>query len=172
VVLDPRILLGDVSFQLSFLATAGLIYGSPLVERALVRVPRAYGLTALAVSTLSAQIFVLPLILYHSGILSLVALPANLAVLPSVPLAMLLGAILGAIALASATLALPVALVTNLVLSYEISAARFFAALPGSYLLVPEFPAFLMLAAYALGALGLFLWHSRETRSETAPRSN
>ncbi|MCE9643770.1 ComEC family competence protein [Candidatus Parcubacteria bacterium] len=177
VILDPGILLGNVSFQLSFLATAGLIYGSPIFEQMLRRFPEAYGIKALATSTLSAQIFVLPLILYHSGILSIVALPANLLVLPSVPIAMLLGALLGGIALLSTALALPFALVAGLVLKYEISAAMLFAALPGSYLLVPEFSSILLVAVYALGTAGLLYWHSQrampeETRSELALRSS
>ena len=36
---NPRILLGDPSFQLSFLATLGLIYLSPLVEKRLMWIP-------------------------------------------------------------------------------------------------------------------------------------
>jgi len=177
VILDPVILLSNVSFQLSFLATAGLIYGSPVFEQMLRRFPEAYGVKALAVSTLSAQVFVLPLILYHSGILSIVALPANLLVLPSVPVAMLLGAILGGVALFSTMLALPFAFIAGLVLKYQISAAMVFAALPGAYFLVPEFSSALLVTIYALGAVGLFYWHSRrampeETRSELALRSN
>lgn len=176
VILDPRILLGDVGFQLSFLATAGLIYGSPIAERLLSRLPGMYGLKALAVSTLSAQIFVLPLILYHSGILSVVALPANLAVLPSVPVAMFLGAVLGGVALLSTMLALPFAFVTGLVLKYQISAAIIFAVLPGAYFLVPEFSSVLLVAIYVLGALGIYTWHAKVVTSESQtvpqPHSN
>lgn len=175
VALDPKILLGDVSFQLSFLATAGLIYGSPIMERLLNKVPELYGLKALAVSTLSAQLFVLPLILYHSGIFSVMALPANLAVLPSVPLAMFLGALLGVVALCVPVLSLPLSFATNLVLKYEISAAKFFAALPGSYFLVPEFSSVLLLALYSLGAVCVSLWHlqaKRVPQSEPAALSS
>lgn len=176
VALDPKILLGDVSFQLSFLATAGLIYGSPVMERLLLKLPPFFGLKALAVSTLSAQIFVLPLILYHSGIFSVMALPANLAVLPSVPMAMFLGAILGVLALISPLLSVPLSLVTGLVLTYEISAAKFFAALPGSYFLVPEFSVTLLVAIYIFGFVSVSLWHlvqaRRERQSAPAARSS
>ena len=96
--LDPRV-LRDVSFQLSFAATAGIVYlASPL--RQLDRSRRWHGrcgaMRCRAGSgrssrsrssvTLAAIIATAPLLALNFGRLSLVALPANLLVVPAFPL--------------------------------------------------------------------------------------
>ena len=84
-------LLWDVGFQLSLLATGGLIwFGAPIERRmtawpALIREPVAL--------TLAAQITTLPVILINFERLSLIAPVANVLVVPFVPLAMLFSAI-------------------------------------------------------------------------------
>jgi competence protein ComEC len=109
LALEPR-LLGDIGFQLSFMATLGLIlYANPLqvrLEGALrPHLPSAW-LDALAgplgeflLVTLAAQITTWPLTLYYFGRVSLAILPVNLAVLPIQPLVMILS---GAATLAGA----------------------------------------------------------------------
>ena len=83
--------LWDVGFQLSLLATAGLIWFGAPVERRLagwpgwIREPVAL--------TLAAQLTTLPVILVNFERLSLVAPIANVLVVPFVPLAMLSGAV-------------------------------------------------------------------------------
>ncbi|HLB12630.1 MAG TPA: ComEC/Rec2 family competence protein [Dehalococcoidia bacterium] len=99
-------LLWDVSFQLSFAATAGLIFLSPVLQEALGKLwpapsggPKGlafkanrYLIEVLAV-TLAATLAVLPLLLVNFQRLSLVAPLANLLVLPSLPGIMLSGAL-------------------------------------------------------------------------------
>ena len=87
--LAPGTLL-DIGFQLSCAATAGLILCSGRVARALHRLPPvlAEGVAA----TITAELFTLPLVLYHFGRLSTVTLPANLLIEPLVPLVMAGGA--------------------------------------------------------------------------------
>jgi ComEC/Rec2-related protein len=88
IVLNPRILLYDVSFQLSFLATMGLAYISPLLSRVIpVWVPGRGVLS----ETIGAQIAVTPLILSLSGILSPYSVPLNFLVVPFIPIVMLFG---------------------------------------------------------------------------------
>jgi competence protein ComEC len=58
---NPMLLLYDPSFQLSFLATAGLIYVSPLVEKYLTRVTTRFNLRSIMASTIAAQLAVMPL---------------------------------------------------------------------------------------------------------------
>jgi len=94
-VLNP-LTLWDASFQLSFMATLGLILFTPpmlaAVERwldghslkqrtrKLIRLP-----AGLLIATLAAQLLVTPLMLYYFRRLSLVSIPANLLVLPAQP---------------------------------------------------------------------------------------
>jgi competence protein ComEC len=99
--LNPLI-LWDVGFQLSFMATLGLIVLVPPLERAVfsflqTRLRREQvGLTMallseLLIVTLAAQIITGPLIVYHFGRLSLVSLLTNLLILAAQPPIMLLG---------------------------------------------------------------------------------
>lgn len=91
VLVNPWILLFDISFQLSFLATYGLITFSPFFEKWLHWIPSFLELRASAVATLSAQIIVTPLLLYAIGDLSIISPLVNVVVLFAVPWAMLLG---------------------------------------------------------------------------------
>lgn len=88
---NPKILVYDIGFQLSFLATCGLVYVSPLIEKYFEWVPKVVGIRESVLMTMSAQIFALPVIVYNFGRLSLISPVANLFVLPFIPLAMLFG---------------------------------------------------------------------------------
>lgn len=91
--------LWDVGFQLSALATGGLILFGSSIERRLAGWPA--WLREPVALTLAAQLTTLPVVVGSFGRLSLVAPAANVVVVPLVPLVMLLCAIaapLGAIA--------------------------------------------------------------------------
>lgn len=88
---NPKILVYDISFQLSFAATIGLIYISPFLERVFKKVPSFFAVKESLVMTLSAQAATIPLILLYFGRFSLIAPLANVLVLPLVPFAMFLG---------------------------------------------------------------------------------
>lgn len=90
LLLNPLLLRYDVGFQLSFLATLGIVMLSPLWEKGFVKKHKALGITEMIMLTISASVFVLPIIMYNFGTLSLISILANVAVLPFVPLAMLL----------------------------------------------------------------------------------
>jgi len=89
--LNPKILRFDLGFQLSFMATLGLVYISPLLEKYFQWLPKKFDLRSIGTATLSAQLAVLPLILYSFGRVSFISPFVNLLVLPFIPLAMLLG---------------------------------------------------------------------------------
>jgi competence protein ComEC len=102
MLLFNPLLLWDVGFQLSFAATLGLIvYAGPweqafetwLTGRLSPGLARRLTgpFSEYVLLTLAAQLTTLPLILYHFGRLSLVSLPANIAILPAQPPVMVLG---------------------------------------------------------------------------------
>ncbi len=100
-LLDPNV-LWDTGFQLSALATAGIIaWQKPLYTALLRRLPAnsqpLAGLIESLSVTLAALILTLPLLVYSFGTLALIAPVANLLLAPAVPPAMLFGA-LGAVA--------------------------------------------------------------------------
>ncbi len=82
---NPYLLLFDVGFQLSVIATWGLITLSPIVASYLGFVSERLGLKEILSATLATQIAVLPLLLYQSGTFSVVSLPANILSLVVVP---------------------------------------------------------------------------------------
>ncbi|PIR69242.1 MAG: hypothetical protein COU47_04045 [Candidatus Niyogibacteria bacterium CG10_big_fil_rev_8_21_14_0_10_46_36] len=148
IFVNPKILLFDASFQLSFLATLGLIYLAPRFERMLSWAPKRFGLREAATATLSAQIAVTPLILHLMGTFSVVALPVNMLVLVVVPYTMFFGATAGALAFASKILALPFAWVAYILLEYQLKIVETFSSLSFAEIALPGFPLIAMLVLY------------------------
>lgn len=150
VVHNPRILFFDISFQLSFLATMGVIYVAPPFERLLRFVPEALTLRETIVGTLSAQVFVSPLLLYAIGEFSIVSPLVNILIVPLVPLSMLLGFISALAAMVWAPLGTLFMLPTYVILNLQIRIVEFFGALPSASVLVPQFPVWMVVVSYAL----------------------
>jgi competence protein ComEC len=80
---NPKAILEDIGFQLSFLATIGILYFSEIIEKNFK--------SKLVSEILSSQIFVMPLILYKFGNFNPFAILSNLIIIPIVPILMILG---------------------------------------------------------------------------------
>lgn len=141
VIYNPKILVFDVGFHLSFLATAGIIYLAPIIEGYLSNIisPK-FSLRNLISITLSAQIAVSPYLLYSMGNVSLIALLANILILPVVPLAMATGFMATLIAFLSEIIALPFSYISYLLLSWIIAVARYLGDMQYALFLAPNFP--------------------------------
>ncbi len=87
VMSNPMILLRDISFQLSFLSTAGLLILLPLIEKYFKNLP-PFIAESLSV-TLTATVFTTPIILLNFGKFSIVSPFANVLFLPLIPMIML-----------------------------------------------------------------------------------
>ncbi len=153
--------LWDVGFQLSSLATLGLVlYATPWerrVQQALGRVTTrstARRLAALVgetfLVTVAAQITTLPLILLYSQRLSLSSLPANFLVLPAQPalmitsgLALLLGLVWPPLGQLAAWLAWPFS-------AYTLAIVEFFGSVPGGSFYLGEITPAVVVVVYAL----------------------
>lgn len=120
VLQAPDILLYDPSFQLSFLATLGLIYVAPHIENYFKFLPKRFGIREVVGATIGTQIFVLPMLVYLVGQVSFVSLPVNLLVLPVIPLTMLVGFVTGVVGYLSYSLSLVVGYGATLLLSYQL----------------------------------------------------
>jgi len=121
IVFSPLIILYDVGFQLSFLASLSiiLVYG-PLSERFNVK-NDFLELKSILLVTISAQLGVLGIIMYNFETFSPISLLANLIILPLIPLMMLTGFLTVAVAFVSPVLASLVALPTQIALGLEIA---------------------------------------------------
>jgi len=156
VLLNPFVLAYDVSFQLSFIATIAVIFFAPRFEKYFLWVPDYFKLRDIISVTCSVYIFVFPFILYKMGNFSLVALPANILILPFIPFTMMLGFFTGFLGLIYYIFAIPVGYFSYLLLHYELGVISFFSNLPFSSLSFPNFPLLLTLIIYAYFTYRLF----------------
>lgn len=163
---NPKVLVFDPSFQLSFLATLALIYVVPIVEKYLSRGALAKWdtLRTTIATTLSTQLTVLPLLVYMMGEISLVSLPANILVLLIIPYTMFLGFIAAGFSYISTFVALPIAFVANLFLAWILGVGEFFSNLSLASVAVPEVP-FILVALTYLGGTLIYLWRNSPRRS-------
>ena len=156
ILLNPLILVYDVSFQLSMLATIAVIFLAPRIEKYFLWVPKFFELRDIVSVTCAAYVFVFPFILYKMGNLSLVALPANVLILPFIPFTMMLGFITGFVGLVWYVFAVPIGFISYLFLHYELLVINFFSNLPFASISFPDFPLVLTIIIYAYFIYRLF----------------
>ena len=110
--------------------------------------------------TFSAQLMVLPLLLFYFHNFSLVALPANLIILPFIPLAMALGFFTGLAGLIWSKLGMVIGALAWLVSSFVLVIVKFFAHLPFASFSVPfSWPVLILFYAVII----LFLVYLKKT---------
>jgi len=162
------LLLWEVSFQLSFVATLALIVIDPWLGKRIREgwrrlVDQDPSTTAvrngfsLITSTVAAQIATLPLLWYHFGQVSPIALLANLLVLPVQPATMIAGAAATAIGSVSLGLGQAAAWLAWPLLRYAVFTVQTLGSVPWAAITVPSIPPLAVWSAYAaLAAIGLY----------------
>lgn len=130
VLINPSYAWGDVGWQLSFAAFAGVMLLAPLLQAFYFGDTKAGIIRQILGETIAATIMTLPILLLTFGYISNVAIFANLLILPLVPLAMLLTSIGGIGALLFPLAAEIIGFPAQLVLSYMTQTAYYFAGLP------------------------------------------
>jgi competence protein ComEC len=170
---DPHV-LWDVGFQLSFMATLGLIlYAEPLTQAFLDLSSRRLPMTTVQrmagpvgeyfLFTLAAQVTTLPVVLYYFQRLSLISFVANPLILPPQPpvmilggLAVLLGLVFQPLGQAAAYLAWPFVVYTIRMVEWLASIPQAaFSLGPLSFWMVVGFYAFLFTLTFASSR-----WHT------------
>jgi competence protein ComEC len=179
VGLNPQI-LWQASFQMSFLAMAGLVFifpplqaaGRKAVNKTLGGEGKVVSIANIAVDsfsvTLGAVLAVWPLVAYYFGIVSFSAPLATFLALPALPGIIVTGALAGGIGVIALPVAQVIAWLAWLFLSYLVLVVNVFAAVPLSSLEVSIHPGFVW--GYYL-ALAIALWlnsHRRQTRTITS----
>lgn len=162
LIYNPRYLFFDLGFQLSFLATIGLIYLNPILEKRLGFLPEKFGFKESLLTTLSAIIFTTPLILHSFGRFSVVAPMVNFLVLPVIPMVMGLGALTAGLSFIFAPLGQLVGWLVWWLLSYIIKVAEWFAGWPWASWELPPVPWWLALLVYVC----LWDWTYRRRKKE------
>lgn len=158
---NPFILIWDVGFQLSFLAMIGLVYLSPILKKKTERLPEFLNIKETALTTVSAILMTLPLMLYQFGQLSLVAPLVNILILWIIPWIMATGFL----SVLTSWIFFPfgqwIAWLTWVGMRYVVVVVQWFAAWSLSAVPLP-IPSWLMMVAY--GVLFFMLWRSSQPR--------
>jgi competence protein ComEC len=149
LVQNPKILVFDPSFDLTFIAMLALIFAVPVAEKYLTKIPEKFGLRMLVATTLAIQIAVFPYLLYNVGAVSVVSLFSNALIIFVVPLTMLVGFIATFLAFISNIIAWPLSFVSHLLLFWILAVAHFFGNLSFSRIKISHFPMWLTLVLYA-----------------------
>ncbi|MCS7265597.1 MAG: competence protein ComEC family protein [Armatimonadetes bacterium] len=125
VAIEPA-MLHDVGFQLSYAATFGLIYAAPLLMRWLNWLPEWLSFPLAA--TLSAQLFLTPVLMHYFGRISIIAPVANLCAVVPASFALTLGFLSALISLTSPLLAMPISVVAGELAKLVVQMAHGFAS--------------------------------------------
>jgi len=127
---NPTMLTQNAGFELSFLSLLGIVYLGPALKK-LFRYENAGFLDwkECAITTLSAQLAVMPVLIVTFGQFSATAIFANILILATVPLAMFFGFFLAILGFISCYLAFFCAKLASIILFYELAMIRLFAGL-------------------------------------------
>lgn len=158
VLINPGFAWNDLGWQLSFAAFAGVMIMAPLLQRYFFGDKEPGALRQIFGETVSASIVTLPILVVAFGQFSNVALFANLAVLPLVPLAMLLTFAAGIGSMILPFAAQLIGTPAELLLGYMTAAAQYFAGLPWAETTLELQPWAAWLAYMVIGAVCVYLW--------------
>jgi len=139
--LNPLVLFWDLGFQLSFLATAGIIFLYPIWKESKFWQQDFFNkkgqiIKETVLSTFSALTFVIPWIIFKMQVFSLVAPITNLLILPFVPLVMTGGVIVAISSLLFYPLGLFLGALLNLILAYFLKVISLFSSLSWSQIYI------------------------------------
>jgi len=133
LLVNPKILRLDISFQLSFAAILGLVYLSPVFEKCLEKISNPFQIREMITMTMSAQVFTLPLIIFYFSRFSVIAPITNILILPILPYLMTLGLLAAIIGIIFTPLSQLFFWILWLMLTYIIKVSYYFTSLPLSF---------------------------------------
>ena len=167
IVFNPRIIIDDFGFQLSVLATLGIVYLYPLFEKwpfwqKDIFKGRSAFLKETMLLSFSALVFVAPWIIYKTQMFSLVTPLTNLLIVPLVPIIMVLGFLVAFLSFIFFPLAFLVGFCLNFLLSYMLKIITLFSHWPMAEIFFPHFQAIWLIIYYLL--LIYYLYYERRKR--------
>lgn len=130
IAFQPSYVWGDLGWQLSFAAFAGVMIVAPLLQAYFFGDAEPSTIRQILGETIAAHAVTVPVIALSFGVVSNVAIIANLLVVPFVPLAMLLTFICGIGVIASIPFIHLIAAPTSWLLEYMVNVAYTVAEIP------------------------------------------
>jgi competence protein ComEC len=171
---NPLLLQYDLGFQLSFMATLGILLCMPLVE-SLASKKTAYmpsTLQEIFFMTLAAELFVLPIIMFNFQAFPALSLIANILVLPAIPVAMLFGFLASIFGFVFAPLAKLFGLIDYLILHYMMSVIQWLANRQFSSISIQTFGLWFVFIWYGLLFSGIAYLKIKEKTPDCHSREN
>ncbi len=164
VLLNPRILVFDVGFGLSFLALLGIVYLKPAIQKRwrTFENPGFLSWRENILTTSAAQCMVLPLLVGSFGSFSPLSLFSNILILECVPLTMAFGFAVGGVAFLSHYAALALSWFVLPLLYFETGVITFF----GKVGFLLEIPFHWSFAVPYYAAIGWFIWKMNKRERE------
>lgn len=156
-MVNPSFGWSDLGWQLSFGAFAGVILLAPLLQRYFFGDKPPGNIRQILGETISAQLMTLPILVMAFGVMSNVAVIANIMILPLVPLAMLLVFLTGILATIP-VIGMLIAYPTTWLLSYMVWVAEWTSSLSWAQMEV-EIGWWVAVVFYVL--LGLAIWYMK-----------
>ena len=154
----------ELSFQLSFLATLGLILVLPQLDRLIPG--KGFLLREDLLTTISAQILVWPLLAYHFRTISVISPVVNALVLWTIPIITYIGLVTATIGLFVSSIATMILLPVRLFLDYFIWVVERFSALRVGYLAVSPFSWIALILYFVVLGGGLWFLYQRSTEKQ------
>src|SRR3989344_8670225 len=156
LLFNPKVLIWDAGFQLSFLATIGLIYFVPILKKYMMWLPKIFTIRESLTTTLSAIVLTTPLILFQFGRFSLLAPLANLLILPVIPVNMAVGFLAVVLGLIWLPLGQAIGYISWVILTYVLKLTEILGNLPWASVPVPSLHWLVMVSGYLIISFLIF----------------
>lgn len=156
---NPFYIWSDIGWYLSFLAFFGVLIIAPLIHKRMFKTDEPKAIIGLMSESFTAFIMTAPLIMYIFGQISLIALPANLLIVPLVPFAMLFAVMAGLAGMILPAIGGMVALPATLLMTAMLDVVNLFSRLP-NILRQQSLSLLSMLILYAsIVTVTFVMWH-------------
>jgi competence protein ComEC len=155
---NPLLLTKDVGFQLSFLATMGLVHLQPILSEWFQKIPNFSFLQLRnnLSTTISAQIFTLPILIYNFGYIPIFSPITNILILPLIPSITILGFIFAFLGIFWQSLAQILSWFAWLGLSFVLKVVEIFSKIPFSFLSIKNVHWIFLIISYLVLAIIVF----------------
>jgi competence protein ComEC len=155
---NPFYVWSDIGWWLSFLAFAGVLILSPLLQKRIWGDKQPSFISQVTLETVAAQILTLPLIIFVFGQVSVVSVVANMLVVPLIPFAMLFTAIAGFVGLVFPILAGASGIIAEFIMGYMLGVVNILSSVSFAQIDF-QIDVIAMIALFAaIAILCFFLW--------------
>jgi len=161
VLWQPSYAWGDLGWQLSFAAFAAVMIVGPLFQSYFFGDKEPGTIRQVLGETVAAHIVTIPIVVPAFGLLSNVAIPANVLIVPLVPLAMLLTFIVGVTALTLPSIVEIVGIPASWLLKYMTFTSQYLAGLPWAQTKIE--PSWWMIALYIMMLIAVCIYMQHKT---------